>query len=69
MKSLLKILSACGLALTLFPSFFVFAGTLTLGMNYMLMAIGMVLWFGTAPFWMKPTTLEDDDAPAEQPGA
>lgn len=53
MKSLLKIISYIGLALTLVPSFFVFTNTITLANNKVLMIVGTLLWFLTVPFWMN----------------
>jgi hypothetical protein len=52
MKHLLKAGSVAGLALTIVPAFLVFAGTLTWRTHAVLMAVGALLWFGTAPFWM-----------------
>ena len=51
-NSLLKIISFVGLTLTVVPSFFVWLGALPWSVHAILMAVGMVLWFGTAPFWM-----------------
>lgn len=62
MKSILKLISYLGLALTVVPSLLVFNGLIELRTHYILMGIGMFLWFGTAPFWMQPTSLEDDEA-------
>lgn len=53
MKTLLKILSAIGLILTLLPSFLVFAGVIEFDTHKLLMLIGTILWFATAPFWMN----------------
>lgn len=53
MKAVLKILSGAGLALTILPSFFVFYGAITWERHATLMAVGMILWFVSAPFWMK----------------
>ncbi len=53
MTVLLKVLSFLGLGLTVGPAFFVFAGVATWGTHATLMLIGTVLWFATAPFWMK----------------
>ena len=53
MKNLLKIISAIGLVLTLVPSFLVFTQTIDLENHKLLMLIGTILWFGTAPFWMN----------------
>ena len=57
MKLLTQILSAVGLALTVGPSFFVFSGHITWDTHHVLMIIGTVLWFISAPYWMK--TKED----------
>lgn len=53
MKYLLIILSIIGLGLTIIPSFMVFTGALAFELNKILMAIGAVLWFLTAPFWIN----------------
>lgn len=52
METLLKLISAVGLALTVVPALLVFAGLLTWSTHATLMIIGMVIWFLTAPFWM-----------------
>lgn len=54
MKLFLILISALGLALTVVPAFLVFYGAITWGTHANLMIVGMILWFGTAPFWMKP---------------
>ncbi|MEL7160585.1 MAG: hypothetical protein AAFN92_07490 [Bacteroidota bacterium] len=51
----LKVLSYLGLALTIFPSLFVFAGTLAVAEYKLLMLVGTVLWVATAPFWINKT--------------
>ena len=53
MKNVLKVISIGGLALTVIPAFFVFAGDISWDRHATLMLIGTVLWFSTAPFWMK----------------
>ena len=53
MKSLLKIVSLIGLLATIIPSFLVFGGVITLDSNKVLMMIGTLLWFISAPFWMN----------------
>lgn len=58
MKTLLKIISFAGLGLTIFPSFLVFKGMITITAHYNLMLAGMILWFGTAPFWIKSKEME-----------
>jgi len=53
MTTMLRLLSWLGLALTLGPSLLVFAGRITWETHSRLMLVGMLLWFFTAPFWMK----------------
>ncbi len=56
MKTLLKIVSIAGLFLTVVPSFLVFSGVMTFDMHTILAFIGTLLWFFSAPFWMKSTS-------------
>ena len=56
MKTILKIISAIGLGLTLGPSFLVFSGSITFDLHKWLMLLGTILWFSTAPFWMNKKT-------------
>ncbi|WP_258105760.1 hypothetical protein [Marinoscillum sp. MHG1-6] len=58
MKTLLKILSLIGLVLTLLPSFLVFYDVIDMATHFNLMGVGVILWFGSAPFWMKGPSLE-----------
>jgi len=51
-RTFLIIVSMIGLGLTVLPSFFVFAGDISLYTHKVLMFIGTVLWFITAPFWI-----------------
>ena len=53
MKKTLMILSFVFLAMTIVPAFLVFAQVMTMSQNKILMFIGTVGWFVTAPFWMK----------------
>lgn len=53
MRSMLKVVSALGLALTIVPSLLLFIGAISWNRHAGLMALGMVLWFASAPFWMK----------------
>jgi hypothetical protein len=59
MKTLFKLGSFVGLGLTVVPAFLVFAGRLEWNTHAVLMGIGALLWFVTAPFWM----LEGDSTP------
>ena len=62
MTALLKTLSFVGLALTVGPSFLVFAGAIAWETHAALMLVGTVLWFATAPFWMNPADPEQEAA-------
>lgn len=59
MKTILKIISGLGLVLTFVPSILVFNGIIDLKVHNSLMIIGLIIWFGTAPFWMKSKSLEE----------
>lgn len=54
MKPFLILVSILGLALTVVPSFLVFYGVINWSTHAQLMLVGMILWFISAPFWMKP---------------
>ncbi len=53
MNMIMKVLSYTALGLTVIPSACVFAGSITWQTHADLMLGGTVLWFVTAPFWMK----------------
>jgi hypothetical protein len=53
MKTFMKILSYLGLGMTVIPSFYVFAGSISWQTHANVMLGGTILWFVTAPFWMK----------------
>ncbi len=53
MKHVLKIAAIAGLGLTVVPACFVFAGALSWRIHAVLMAVGTVVWFAAAPFWMR----------------
>ncbi len=59
MKSLIKIISYISLGLTLIPSFLVFTGNISFDSNKMLMFIGTIIWFISAPSWMNKTDNEE----------
>jgi hypothetical protein len=54
MKSILRIISYLGLAITVLAPLLLWAGKLEMATNLLLLNIGMILWFGTAIFWIKP---------------
>ena len=53
-KLILQIISFIGLALSIIPALLVFGGILAKDTYLQLMIAGMILWFGTAVFWIKP---------------
>lgn len=53
MKKILIVVSLIGLALTILPSVFFLLGKISQNTNFMLMGIGMIIWFASVPFWMK----------------
>ena len=55
----LRIISYCGLALSILPAFLVYHGTIAKSTYLQLMLVGMVLWFSTAILWIKPDKLGD----------
>ena len=63
MKTILRPISYLGLALSLLPSLFFANGMITMQTSKTIMVVGMFLWFGTAVFWIKKSSFEDDDSP------
>lgn len=61
MKRVLIIISFIGLLLTILPSYLVFRGVIVLESHFHLMIVGMVLWFATAPFWMRTKSLDEEE--------
>ena len=61
MKIALKILSFIGLCLTIIPAILVMKESITIQNHKTLMIIGMVIWFVTAPLWMKSKSLEEGE--------
>lgn len=53
MKLLVKFISYIGLLLTLIPSLMVFTGNISLDSGKLLMLIGTIVWFVSAPGWMN----------------
>jgi len=53
MKAFLKILSFIGLLLTMIPPVLIFLGKIDLETTKLLMTLGMVAWFSSAPFWIN----------------
>jgi hypothetical protein len=53
MKLFLKTGSLIGLLLTMSPPILIFLGKIDLDTTKLLMTVGMVAWFSTAPFWIN----------------
>ena len=53
MKHLYILLSMIGLLLTLGPAILVFAGIIAFSLHIKLMLAGAIIWFVTAPLWIK----------------
>ncbi|HOM59969.1 MAG TPA: hypothetical protein PLP49_00830 [Anaerohalosphaeraceae bacterium] len=52
-KLILQVISYIGLALSFIPALLVFGGLLSKEVYFHLMVTGMLLWFGTAIFWIR----------------
>jgi hypothetical protein len=52
-RLVLKTISYLGLALSIVPAFLLFTGVVSKEVQFRLMILGMVMWFGTAIFWIK----------------
>lgn len=57
MRKVLITISVIGLMLTIIPSILVFTQNMTMDTHKQLMAVGMIMWFGTAVFWIKEQDL------------
>ena len=53
MKPILKSISYLGLAITVAAPLLVWADKISIETNKTLLIIGMILWFGSAIFWIK----------------
>jgi len=53
MNSILKAISYLGLAVTIAAPLLVWAGKLSIEANKTLLIVGMLVWFGSAVFWIK----------------
>ena len=56
MKLILRLISYAGLLITLMSAVLTARGNLELETHYAWLLAGMILWFATAPFWMKGQT-------------
>ena len=57
--TVLKIISYLALAGTIIPSLLVFFGDMDIQANKNVMAVSMVVWFVSAPFWVNKKTDEE----------
>lgn len=53
MKRVLIVVSFISLAMTIVPAFLVFTQNISMEQNKLLMLIGTIGWFVTAPYWMR----------------
>lgn len=53
MKTILQSISYVGLAITVAAPLLVWAGKISIEANKTLLILGMILWFGSAIFWIK----------------
>lgn len=53
-KNLLRLVSYCGLALSILPAVLVYRGVLSKETHFIVMNVGMLLWFCSAIWWIKP---------------
>jgi hypothetical protein len=58
-RRILQTISFLGLALSVLPAFLVFGGVVSKQTHLYLMVLGMVMWFGTATFWIRRDHLGD----------
>jgi hypothetical protein len=59
MKKYLKYISFCALGFALLSALLLFIGKIDLKTHFILITIGMAVWFATAPFWKKNKSLEE----------
>lgn len=52
-KKILQIVSFCGLGLSIVPALLVYGGVMEKQLYLNLLLTGMLLWFGSAIFWIK----------------
>ncbi len=57
MKYVLILVSLIGLGLTVVPSILVFTQTISMEAHKQFMLWGMLMWFFTAPLWIKEQEL------------
>lgn len=57
MKIILILISVIGLALTIVPSVLVFNQSISMEAHNQFMVVGMLLWFFSAPYWVKEQKL------------
>lgn len=58
-RRILQTISFLGLAVSIVPAFLVFGTVVSKQTHAHLMLLGMLMWFGTATFWIKRDHLGD----------
>ncbi len=61
MRRIFKILSAAALLMTIVPPVLYFQGMIPLATNHTIMAVGMIIWFITAPLWINEKINREED--------
>lgn len=56
-EPVMKTLAMAGLILSVASGCLLFAGTISFATHNLLMVLGMVMWFGSAVFWIKAKPL------------
>jgi len=59
--TIIKFISFLALAGTIIPSILVFMGVMDLQTNKSIMAISMIIWFSTVPFWINKKAEESSE--------
>lgn len=60
LQSMLKAIAMLGLVISLASGFALLARAISLDTYNLLMLVGMLMWFGTAVFWIKSKPLGED---------
>ena len=58
-RRILQTISFLGLVVSVLPAFLVFGGVVSKQTHAHLMVVGMLMWFGTATFWIRRDHLGD----------
>jgi hypothetical protein len=59
MKKYLKYISFASLAISFISAIMLFNGVILMNTHFVIITVGMVVWFATSPFWKKNKSLEE----------